>query len=297
VIENVGRRVRVQDSDGQRVCFLSGQRAVIGDEVLWVEAQGTGGKVVSVLPRRTCLRRRDHKGREQIVAANLQGVIVVDTASAPPLAPVLLDRYITAATRDGLKVVLCINKIDLGFPDEAKAQVAVRTELGIELLQTSAESGEGIDQIRELVARGGAPWALVGRSGVGKTSLVRELLPGQDVGPVGELSEYWGMGKHTTTSSRIFELPDGGELVDSPGIRSFTPAGMDAEELRRHFPAVCELRCEFRDCLHREGEQGCSLLDHVHPELVRSYRTLLNELGQIAAGTRRGRGEQEKKRT
>lgn len=299
VVETVGRRVRVVDDEGERVCFLSGQRAVVGDEVRWVEAEGTGGKLVGVARRRTVLARLDHKGREQVVAANLEGLIIVDTATAPTLAPVILDRYLVAAEKGGLEAVICLNKVDLGVPDEVEAQLAVRTEQGVPILRTSARSGVGIDALRDHVASTTGAWALVGRSGVGKTSLIRQLLPhldAEDVGAVGELSEYWGMGRHTTTSSRIFPLPGGGEIVDSPGIRSFTPAGLEVEDLRLHFPAVRELRCRYRDCLHRKGEDGCTIEGQVHPELIRSYRTLLTELLEISAGTRRGRGEQEKKR-
>ena len=104
------------------------------------------------------------------------------------------------------------------------------------------------------------------------------------------------MGRHTTTSSTIFALAGGGEIVDSPGIRSFTPAGLTTDDLRLHFPAVRDVQCQFRDCLHRDGEEGCNVPELVPPELVASYRSLLRELLEIAAGTRRGRTEQEKKR-
>lgn len=300
VIETVGRRVRVQDDDGERVCFLSGQRAVIGDRVRWVEAKGNGGKLVGVDERQTVLARLDHKGREQVVAANLRGILLVDTGMAPPLAPVLLDRYAVAAEKGGLKVAICINKMDLGVPPSAEAQLAVREALGLHILRTSAASGEGVDALEAFVAEQGGAWALVGRSGVGKTSLVQRLLPevpDEEIGETSELSEYWGMGKHTTTSSRVFAMPRGGEIVDSPGIRSFTPAGLTTEDLRLHFPAVRDARCQYRDCLHRPDEAGCVVEETVPAELVASYRSLLRELLEIKAGTRRTRHEQEKKRS
>ncbi|MFK7928678.1 MAG: ribosome small subunit-dependent GTPase A [Myxococcota bacterium] len=281
------------------MCFLSGQRAVIGDEVLWVEAEGTGGKLVGVEPRRTILARLDHKGRQQVVAANLRGVLIVETGAAPPLAPVLLDRYRVAAEKGGLDSIVCVNKADLGLPDDAQAALNVRQEHGTLVVKTSAATGEGVDALRQLLGDQGGAWALVGRSGVGKTSLVQKLLPDLDDDDIGEtatLSEYWGMGRHTTTSSRVFQLPGGGEIVDSPGIRSFTPAGLTTQDLRLHFPAVRDVQCQFRDCLHRDGEEGCNVPRRVPEPLVRSYRSLLRELLEIAAGTRRGRTEQEKKR-
>lgn len=291
--------MRVRDEEGDRVCFLSGQRAVVGDRVRWVEAPGTGGKLIGVDERETVLARLDHKGREQVVAANLRGILIVDTGAAPPLAPLILDRYLIAADKGHLDAVICINKCDLGVPDDAEAQLAVRAELGVPILRMSASTGEGLDELRAFIAGHEGAWALVGRSGVGKTSLVRRLLPdvpNEEIGEVAELSEYWGMGRHTTTSSRIFDLPGGGEIVDSPGIRTFTPARLDVDDLRLHVPGVRDLRCQYRDCLHREGEDGCLLEEQVHPELVRSYRALLQELLEISAGTRRGRGEQDKRR-
>jgi len=296
VVETVGRRVRVAVGSELVVCFLAGHRAVIGDRVRFVEVDGGGGKIACVLPRATVLQRLDHKGREQVVAANLRGVVIVETVHEPPLAPVLLDRYLVAAWRGGLDAMIALNKVDLGVPDQAAAQVALREACGVPTVRVSAHDGTGLAALRAFIVQAGGSWALVGRSGVGKTSLVRALLPEREVGPVGELSEYWGMGRHTTTSSTRFELDGGAALVDSPGIRSFTPAGLDIEDLRSWFPGLRELRCAWRDCLHRPGEQGCTIEQHVHPDLVRSYRTLLQELLEIAAGTRRGRGEQDKRR-
>jgi ribosome biogenesis GTPase len=296
VIETVGRRVRVRADGDEIVCFLAGQRAVIGDRVSFVDADGGGGKLTGVDPRETVLARLDHKGREQIVAANLTGVVIVETATEPPLAPVLLDRYLVAAWRGGLDAVVALNKVDLGVPDDVTAQLALREACGVGSVRVSARTGEGLDALRAHLATAGGAWALVGRSGVGKTSLVNALLPGGDVGAVGELSAYWGMGRHTTTTSTRYELPEGGAIVDSPGIRSFTPAGLDVEDLRTWFPGLRDLGCAFRDCLHRPGEQGCVIEERVHPELIRSYRTLLTELLEIRAGTRRGRGEQDKRR-
>lgn len=296
VIGTVGRRVRVRDEQGEHVCFLSGQRAVIGDRVRFVYAEGGGGKLTGVLPRETVLARLDHKGREQVVAANLRGVVIVETALEPPLAPVLLDRYLVAAWRGGLRAMVALNKIDLGLPDAVAQQLDLRAACGVQTLRVSAERGDGLDDLRRAIAEEGGTWALVGRSGVGKTSLIRALLPQTAIGPVGELSAYWGMGRHTTTSSTRFELPSGAAVVDSPGIRSFTPAGLEVEHLRVWFPGLREVRCAFRDCLHREGEQGCAIDGQVHPDLIKSYRTLLTELLEIAAGTRRGRGEQDKRR-
>lgn len=289
MVEIRGRRVLVRDDEGERVCFLAGQRAVVGDEVRWVPARGEGGKLVEVLPRRTALRRVDAIGREQVLAANLGGLLVVAAAQHPPFRAGLVDRYVVAARSAGLDVAVCLNKVDLGVPEQVERDVALRESVGITVLRTSAERGDGIVALRAFLAEASseAPWALVGHSGVGKTALASALLPGVDVGEVGEISEHWGTGQHTTTHSRLFSL-DGGEIVDSPGIRTFAPGGLEAREVREHFPGMQGLPCRYRDCLHRPGEEGCVAEERVSPALLVSYRRLLDEILEIDARRRPG---------
>lgn len=283
VVAIAGRRVVVRDEDGERACFLSGQRAVVGDVVRWVDARGEGGKVTEVLPRRTTLVRADDRGREQVLAANLAGLLVVAAAVEPPFRAGLVDRYLVAAGVGGTDAVVVLNKADLGVPPEVDAELALR---GVRVVRTSATTGQGLDELRALLAASDGPWALVGHSGVGKTSIVAALLPGEDVGPIGEISEYWGAGRHTTTGSRLFAVPGGGEIVDSPGIRTFAPGRLGAEDVRSFFPGMGEVACRYRDCLHREGEQGCAAETMVPSELLASYRRLLAEIVGIDA--RRG---------
>ena len=101
--------------------------------------------------------------------------------------------------------------------------------------------------------------------------------------PIGEMSEYWGSGKHTTTTSTLFALPTGGEIVDSPGIRSFMPGGLTSEHCARHFRGIGEMPCKYRNCMHREDEEGCAAPEFATPELLFSYRTLLVELLEVEA--------------
>jgi len=281
VVEIVGRRVRVRDAHGERVCFLSGHRVVIGDRVRWVEAQGTGGKITGVEARTTRLRRMDYRGKEQILAANLEGVLIVDTGAAPPLNPVLLDRFLLACDLDGLETALVLNKTDLEIQPAVQRALELRIPLGLDVFYTSAVTSEGIEPLRDFLSKQNGPWAFVGRSGVGKTSLMAVLLPDVEVGPVGEMSEYWGSGKHTTTGSTLFTLPQGGSLVDSPGIRTFMPGGLTTEDCARYFRGIGDLPCKYRNCLHREDESGCAATEHATPELLYSYRTLLQELLEV----------------
>lgn len=280
VTETVGRRVLVRDSEGERTCFLSGHRAVIGDRVRWVPARGEGGKLTAVEERKTALMRMDMRGRRQILAANLGGLLVAISVREPAFRRALLDRYLVAAHVQGLRLSLVLTKTDLGIPDDVTAQFDEISDMGVDILRVSSTTGDGVEAVAEYLAEVSSerPWALVGGSGVGKTSLIAQLLPEQDVGPVGAISEFWGTGRHTTTHSRLFELPGGGTIADSPGIRNFTPAITDAVELRDHFPSIRHVRCHYRDCLHRPGEEGCAAEEAVSESLMISYRTLLSEV-------------------
>jgi ribosome biogenesis GTPase len=284
VVRTLGRRVLVRDDEGERVCFLSGQRAVVGDRVRWVEAPGEGGKIVDVLPRDTELARMDPKGQEQILAANLQGLLVVVSAKEPDFRRAMVDRYLVAAGSSGHEAAIVLTKVDLGVPDDVDAQVTELEGYGFPVLRVGSDGSEDESIAAFLASHDAGPWALVGSSGVGKTTLAARLLPEIDVGPVGEISEYWGTGKHTTTHTAIFDLPGGGALVDSPGIRNLTPAVTDAAMLRDHFPGLTT-RCQYRDCLHREGEEGCAAEQDVPPHVLASYRHLLADV-QGALGWR-----------
>jgi len=282
-VETRGRKVLVRDDAGERDCFLAGHRVVVGDRVRWVPARGSGGKVTGVEPRRTVLRRMDLRAREQVLAANLQGLLVVASVREPGFRGALVHRYFAAALRDGLEVVVVLNKCDLGVPEEVEAHLAL---LAGELrwIHASARSGLGLGEVRALLAEADGPWALVGGSGVGKTSLIAALLPDKDVGAISAISEYWGTGRHTTTHTRQFALPGGGEIVDSPGIRNLTPVFYDPVDVRLHFPVVRHVRCRYRDCQHRPGEDGCEAEAQVPSVLLDSYRTLLAEVtGAIEA--------------
>ena len=285
VVEIRGRRVLVRDSEGERVCFLSGQRAVIGDRVRWVEAQGEGGKLVGVDKRETALWRVDFKGREQVLAANLSGVMVVASSVQPPFRAGLLDRYVVAAAAGGLDVAVVLNKVDLGVPDSVEADLALRESDAMPVFRVSAATGEGLEAVRAFLDSEGESWAVVGHSGVGKTSIIGALLPEVDVGAVGEISQYWGTGQHTTTGSRVFAI-GAGEVVDSPGIRTFAPGGLDPHDVRLYFPGMGEVRCKYRNCMHREGEDGCVAAEQVPDELLASYRRMLSEMLQIEEAKR-----------
>lgn len=281
VVATRGRRVLVRNEAAEEVvCFLSGHRAVIGDEVLYVEAKGTGGKIVEVLDRTRELLRVDFKGREQVVANGLGGLLVVASAAQPAYRPGLMDRYQVAAGRCGIDFGLVLTKADLGISPQVEADLEWRASLGVPIFRTIPTQGVGVTEVLSFLedASEDGPWALVGHSGVGKTSLTAALLPGEDVGPIGEVSTFWDTGRHTTTGSRIFSVGERGEIVDSPGIRTFLPAGLTPETVRDYFPGVGRLGCQYRDCLHRPGEEGCVAEEEVPEDTLLRYRRMLDEV-------------------
>ncbi|MEQ1503843.1 MAG: GTPase RsgA, partial [Myxococcota bacterium] len=147
VVATAGRRVIVRDhpDDGvaERACFRAGQRAVVGDRVQWVEARGEGGKLTEVEDRGNALIRTDDRGREQVLAANLAGVLVVCAAVEPPFRAGLLDRYLVAASVSEIDAHVVVNKLDQGVPAEVDAELAVRAATGVDVVRVSATTGEG----------------------------------------------------------------------------------------------------------------------------------------------------------
>ncbi|MBT6176194.1 MAG: ribosome small subunit-dependent GTPase A, partial [Deltaproteobacteria bacterium] len=223
------------------------------------------------------LRRRDNQGKDRVLAANLQGVVVVMSPSRPAFNANLMDRYLVAIAAAGLKGAICLNKIDLETSEEVEADLSLRESLGYPILRTCSKDGRGLSEVVELIGErsDAGSWAFMGLSGVGKTSLVAALLPEQDVGAIGEVSEHWEQGQHTTTYSKIFSLPQGGEVCDSPGIRTFSPAGLTREQVRDFYPGMGDLRCQFRDCEHREGQKGCEAPEALNDSMLKAYRRLL----------------------
>ncbi|TBR44714.1 small ribosomal subunit biogenesis GTPase RsgA [Marinomonas agarivorans] len=232
---------------------------VTGDKVVWRPDQQGSGVVVAKMERDNDLCRPDMHGRLKPVAANINHIIIV--IAAEPLAHAnLIDRYLVAAETAGIPPVILLNKIDL-ITDENKealhALLATYTDLGYRVIQTSTLLPEAMDQLYAFLKEKTS--VFVGQSGVGKSSLVNTLLPGVDLS-VGELSQKRKKGTHTTTTAKLFHMPIGGDLIDSPGIREFGLWHISLEELLHGF---IEFRphighCRFRDCAH-EQEPGCAI--------------------------------------
>ena len=233
------------------------QLPVVGD---WV-AVDRYDVIQAVLPRRTAFVRRaagdasERTGREQVVAANVDVVFVV-AALGQELDALLLERYVTLALQSGAQPVIVLTKSDLEDDPEAAAAELEGVGGAIPIHFVSSRTGVGVDRIRALLGPG-VTGALLGPSGVGKSTLVNRLA-GDELLPTGDVRRD-GSGRHTTTRRQLVQLPDGGLLIDNPGMRE-VHLSMADEGLEAAFEDIAELaaRCRFADCGH-ETEPGCAV--------------------------------------
>lgn len=260
--ESAPQRALLSRQVSKRSAIVAGDRVSCG---VMVESgadeaeSGPGLLILSVHKRRNVLERANFHGHPQAIASNLDHVVIVVTPRDPPLRPGLIDRYLIASDQAGLAPIICLNKADLIAEDEAPRHVLAPYEgLGIPVVATSNQNpGIGVAALAALLRHRRS--VLVGHSGVGKSSLACELIPGLNR-RVGEVNETIGRGRHTTTTAALLALPQGGELVDTPGIRAFGLVRVEPQALASHYPEFVsrEEACRFRGCSHIH-EPGCAV--------------------------------------
>ncbi len=253
----------------------------VGDRVQFHALPGSGWLLTSIEPRRTRLSRPGPDARDHldiVVASNLDLLVIVASCDRPSFHPRLVDRFLVTAQLGGVEPMLFMNKADLApLPD-----LETYRRMGIAVIAGSATTGEGITELRNRI---GTRWAaFAGSSGVGKSSLVRALVPSAEV-EIGEVRRKDGRGRHTTTRSGVFRLSSGGRIVDTPGIRELALHRLSAGELQLYFPDFDPYfgKCRFNDCLHRQ-EPGCAVSmaverGGVHPDRWSSYLRILESIG------------------
>lgn len=289
-------RCRVFDGIEEQECLIPPQIAVrqksllaVGDRVR-VELTDGAGRLAGIAARKTVLSRPDpiNAHRQRLIAANVDRVIHVVSIKAPPLRPRLIDRYLIAIQRGGAEPVICVNKMDMVDEGERHALLAVLDpyrRLPVPVVAVSTRSGEGLDELRDL-ARGHF-CALVGHSGVGKSSILNALDERLQIA-TGDLHRR-GTGRHTTTSSTLHDLGDHTWIIDTPGIREFGLWDLDPATLRDYFPEFLEPSesCRFNDCTHLH-EPGCEVKEQVaRGELnAARYETYVRLAEDLAAGNR-----------
>ncbi|MEX2528064.1 MAG: ribosome small subunit-dependent GTPase A [Gemmatimonadota bacterium] len=301
VSETGGGRYRVSLESGAKVEAvlrgrlkqdrrLQGSAVVIGDRVR-IEASPDGTAAIEeVLPRTSAFLRRGAGGRQaKMVAANLDLLVLVVAARDPEISQGLMDRFLVAGESNGLECLVVVNKMDLpGARGRGEELALIYGQVGYKLIRASETTGEGVEEFRNsLVGR----WAaLVGPSGVGKSSLLNRLHPGLDL-RIGAVSEKRGTGRHTTVQARLLQLPGDIRVADTPGFSDMALWGVEPDRLSHCFP---EFRspakgCRFRGCSHTH-EPGCGVKAALESGGISaprygSYLQLLEETGALAAGS------------
>lgn len=253
-----------------------GVSPLVGDRVKVRELGGGEGFVEAIEERRNVFSRP--------AAANIDQMVILASAAIPVTEPYLIDRIASIAALKGCDVLLCLNKCDL---DPAEELYSIYSRSAIPVLRISAETGEGLDALRQAIA--GKLNAFTGNSGVGKSSVLNALLPELGL-PVGEVSKALGRGRHTTRHVELFPLGGGTYVIDTPGFSSFDTEEMDLE-LKEHLPetfpefAPYAHDCRFTDCTHTK-EKGCRVLQAVKDGDIpasrhRSYLRLFQELKDV----------------
>ncbi len=244
----------------------------VGDDVLLTLTENGRGIIEEVLPRRSNFGRPS-KGIEdklQIIAANLDRLGIVVSVTDPPLKTGLIDRFVIAAQIGQMVPLIVINKSDLEHPEDFKQIFNDYRSLGYELFLTSAENDTGIEELKKHLVDHRTLFA--GHSGVGKSTLLNKLIPGLDL-KTKKVSAYNNKGQHTTTSIELYELPSGGFIVDSPGLKVMGLWELDKRDLPfyyREFDAY-QGDCKFSSCIHIH-EPKCAVKDAVANRIISQYR-------------------------
>ena len=255
----------------------------------WVRVQDTAGEegtIEAIEPRRTSLSR-DSRGRRHVIVANVDQVMIIGSAALPDLKPGLVDRLLVAVEMAGIRPLICINKLDLVPPASLVPLAGVYARMGYPVVLCSAVSGLGLQRLAaELTGR---VTAVVGQSGVGKSSLLNALDPALAL-PVGEVSRDNEKGRHTTTTASLLPHRFAGCFVDTPGVRQFQPWELVPAEVSAAFRDLRPLAnlCHFPDCTHSH-ETGCAVKDAVADGLLDTRRW--ESCCQLAGGDAREESE------
>lgn len=277
VITNFGKKVLIECEQGVKYkCSIRQHlgKLAAGDQVLWQKGLEEFTGVISQLQeRKTLLSRPGFRGEIRMIAANISLIGIV-VPILPGIHPDMIDRFLVAAEQIGIPSVVILNKIDLVEEDEHWEAIneilQPYIKLGIKIIPTSSYGDHGLDDLQAQLKDQTS--VFVGASGAGKSSLINALIP--DLGiRIGELSEATGLGNHTTSNSILYRLPSGGDLIDSPGVRQFSPSPCSLGELEQFyhdFEPYLGL-CRFSNCSHTH-EPGCEINKAIDNELVSAQR-------------------------
>ena len=281
IIRSLSGFYEVQTENGTVTCRARGSlrrstEIPLTGDLVTISVERGKGMVEKIHPRRNSFVRP--------AVANVDALVVFAANANPITEPFLIDRVAAIAGDQEVPVYLCVNKCDL---DPAQDLIRIYTHAGFPVIAASAETGEGIEQLREMIR--GKLVAFTGNSGVGKSSILNRLCPALEL-PTGEVSEKLGRGRHTTRHVELYDLGEGTLVADTPGFSSFDTDQMDVmlkENLQYAFPdfgAYIGL-CQFHDCSHRK-EPGCAVTKalqagEIEPTRYDSYLRLYEKASQI----------------
>ncbi|MDE6008942.1 MAG: ribosome small subunit-dependent GTPase A [Muribaculaceae bacterium] len=301
VVKNTGSSYIVRLDSGKEIpCRIKGNFRIkgirttnpvaVGDIVNVAKAADDADYIVEITPRSNyIIRRASNLSKEShILASNIDGALIVATLREPATPLTFIDRFLATAEAYSVRAGIILNKEDMWDEDDRELAEALKnlySSIGYPILFVSAANGDGLDDLRELIK--GKITLLAGNSGVGKSSLINALVPGAGL-RTGEISDIHHTGTHTTTFSEMIDLPEGGALIDIPGVRGFGTIDFAPEEVGHFFPDIFHFAkdCRYSDCKHT-GEPGCAVIPAVEEHYIaesryNSYLSILEEASEEA---------------
>lgn len=287
VIKNTGSWYIVKTDDGKEIsCKIKGNfrlkgirttnPVAVGDLVTILPNADDTAFIIGIDSRKNyIIRRSSNLSKEaHIIAANVDQALLIVTLAHPVTSTTFVDRFLATAEAYRIPAVIVVNKIDLLTDKEDKeyldAWSYLYKSIGYKVLEVSAETGEGINSLNDLL--NSKTTLLSGNSGVGKSTIINRILPQLNL-RTAEISTTHDTGMHTTTFSEMFPLPNGGYLIDTPGVKGFGTIDFDRHEVAHFFPEIFEISqdCRFGNCTHTH-EPGCAVLDALEDNLIAQSR-------------------------
>jgi ribosome small subunit-dependent GTPase A len=260
----------------------------VGDEVTIEPENVTEGTAIitDILPRKNYINRQSPRVKHQqhIIAANLDQSLLIATLKDPRTSQGFIDRFLVVCEMYHVPAVIVFNKIDI-YRDKEQEKLKELQEmyaaLGYKVFPVSVEHKSGLDTLEALLKD--RTTLVSGHSGVGKSTFINYLLPDQQI-KTQTVSKWSGKGLHTTTFATMYDLPEGGRIIDTPGIRELAVTGLEREELSHYFPEMRERLhdCRYNNCIHI-NEPDCAIKEavnngHIHPDRYVSYLTILESI-------------------
>tara|TARA_Y100000589_G_scaffold250990_1_gene239166 strand:+ start:10987 stop:11931 length:945 start_codon:yes stop_codon:yes gene_type:complete len=279
VFRSTGSWYDVQDALGETIrCNLKGKirldgirstnPVAVGDSVVFEKTEDGKGSIEKIEDRKNFIARKsvNLSKESHIVASNLDRAFLIVTISQPRTSSGFIDRFLVTAEAYGIPTTIVFNKVDLLTDDNEsknrqKSLEDIYSDVGYDIMKVSADTGEGIEDLKRSLNKGIN--LLSGHSGVGKSTIINQIIPSLEL-KTGPVSDSHSKGKHTTTFAEMFEVPGGGFIIDTPGIKGFGLITLEKETLNHHFPEMFKKLggCKFNNCVHID-EPGCAVKDAV----------------------------------